>query len=89
MLDEQPRCGVVDGLPGHGPSGIHHREYLLGFFVLCFATVRVGNFSANNGTFREEGLGWPFPSVNWARKKQLLNKWTDASSLSRTNVYFY
>lgn len=34
VLDEQPHCGVVDGLPGHGPSGIHHREPLL-FFLCC------------------------------------------------------
>lgn len=76
------------GFLGMVPQG-STTENLFCFFVLCFAPLRVGNFSANNGTFREEGLEWPFPSVTWARKKQLLNKWTDVSSLSRTNVYFY
>lgn len=64
-------------------------ENLFWFFVLHFSPPRTGNFSANNGSSREEAFEWPFPPGARARQKQLLNACTDVPSLSRPNVYFY
>lgn len=49
-------------------------ENLFWFFVLHFSPPRTGNFSANNGSFREEAFEWPFPPGARARQKQLLER---------------